>query len=54
MRIICFEKGAFDEYQNWIKTDRKLALRIGEIVKDILRDPFKGVGKPEPLKGDFS
>ena len=53
MKIICFEKNAFDEYQNWIQTDRKIALRIGEMVKDIPRDPFKGIGKPEPLKGDF-
>jgi toxin YoeB len=36
----------------WIKTDRKTALRILRIVDEILRDPFTGIGKPEPLK-DF-
>jgi toxin YoeB len=53
MRLITFERNAFAEYQKWIETDRKLAIRIGEIIKDILRDPFKGIGKPEALKGDF-
>jgi toxin YoeB len=42
MRLITFEKNAFNEYQKWIETDRKLAIRIGEIIKDILRDPLKG------------
>ena len=53
MKIISFEKNAFEEYQNWIQSDRKIAVRIGEIIKDILRDPFKGIGKPEALKGNF-
>lgn len=53
MRLISFEKNAFQEYQKWIETDRKLAIKIGEIIKDTLRDPFKGIGKPEALKGDF-
>ena len=53
MRLITFEKNAFEEYQEWIEIDRKLAIRIGQIIKDILRDPFKGIGKPEALKGDF-
>jgi len=53
MRLITFEKNAFEEYQEWIEIDRKLAIRIGQIIKDILRDPFTGIGKPEDLKGDF-
>ena len=40
---------AFKEYQEWITTDRKSALQIGDLIKDILRNPFDGVGKPEPL-----
>jgi toxin YoeB len=36
--------------QYWVKTDRKLALRVLEIVEGVLRDPFTGIGKPEPLK----
>lgn len=53
MRTICFEKSAFEEYQNWIGDDRKIALRIGEVIKDILREPYTGIGKPEALKGDL-
>jgi len=53
MRLISFDKGAFQEYQDWIERDKKIALRIGELVSDILRDPFKGIGKPEALKADF-
>jgi toxin YoeB len=34
----------------WVKTDRKAALRILELVEAVLRDPFDGIGKPEPLK----
>ena len=34
----------------WVKTERKVALRILEIVEAIMRDPFEGIGKPEPLR----
>lgn len=34
----------------WVETDRKVALRALELVEHILRDPFSGIGKPEPLK----
>ena len=35
---------------HWVETDRKTALRILELVEAVLRDPFAGIGKPEPLK----
>ena len=54
MRDIIFVPKAFKEYQEWISTDRKTALRIGDLIKDILRSPFDGTGKPEPLKYDFA
>jgi toxin YoeB len=54
MRDILFVPKAFKEYQEWIATDRKTALRIGDLVKDILRSPFDGIGKPEPLKHEFA
>jgi toxin YoeB len=38
------------DLQFWVKTDRKLALRALEIVEAVLRDPFTGIGKPEPLR----
>jgi len=34
----------------WVETDRRVALRAPELVENILRDPFSGIGKPEPLK----
>ena len=53
MRNVEFVPAAFLEYQKWIETDRKIALRIGDLVKDILRDPYEGVGKPEALRYQF-
>ena len=54
MRDILFVPKAFKEYQEWVATDRKTALRIGDLIKDILRSPFDGIGKPEPLKHEFA
>jgi len=34
----------------WVRTDRKIALRLLELLEAILRDPFAGIGKPEPLR----
>ncbi len=53
MRNIEFLPKAFKEYRDWIKTDRKVAMKIGDLIKDILRDPFEGIGKPEALKYEF-
>jgi toxin YoeB len=38
------------DLQYWVATDRKIALRTLELVDAIMRDPFDGIGKPEPLK----
>jgi len=37
-----------------LKEDRKMLARINTLIKDILRDPFDGIGKPEPLRGDLA
>ena len=39
-----------DDLRHWVETDRKVALRAFDLVEAILRDPFSGIGKPEPLK----
>jgi toxin YoeB len=39
-----------EDLRFWVETDRKTALRILDIVEAVLRDPFHGIGKPEPLK----
>ena len=38
------------DLRHWVETDRRTALRILELVEAVLRDPFLGIGKPEPLK----
>ena len=38
------------DLRHWINTDRKVALRIFELIEVVLREPFTGIGKPEPLK----
>jgi toxin YoeB len=48
-----FDSVAFQDYQEWTHTNPKIAKRIGELIQDILRDPFKGIGKPEALKHNW-
>lgn len=54
MRILEFDPSAFEDLAYWVKQDRKLALRIMRLITDIQRDPFQGIGKPEPLKHQLS
>jgi len=53
MKNIEFIPKAFIEYRNWVESDRKIALRISDLIKDILRSPFEGIGKPEALKYQY-
>ncbi|MFC0772330.1 Txe/YoeB family addiction module toxin [Terrimonas alba] len=45
---------AWEDYLYWQQTDKKVLERINDLIKDALRNPFKGIGKPEPLKGPYS
>ena len=47
---IIFSSKAWEDYEYWIKHDKKKIDRINKLIKDILRSPFEGIGKPEPLK----
>ncbi len=47
---ITFEQEAFDNYTNWAQEDEKIYTKKGTLIRDIERTPFKGLGKPEPLK----
>jgi toxin YoeB len=49
-REAVFDKNFLEDLRYWIRTDRKTAQRVLEIVLDVMRDPFAGLGKPEPLK----
>jgi len=51
MRRVVFEQEAFDDFCDWGSYDRQTFLRIHDLLKAILREPFKGIGKPEALKG---
>ena len=51
---IMFLDDAWQDYLYWQKVDKKLVKRINQLIKDIQRTPFEGVGKPEALKFDMS
>ena len=53
MRILWDER-AWEEYLSWQTQDKKTLKRINALIKDIQRDAYKGMGKPEPLLGNLS
>ena len=54
MRNVAFTPIAFQEYNDWFDTNEQMVERIRALIKDVDRDPFKGIGKPEPLKGNWT
>ncbi len=53
MKLI-FSSKAWDNYLYWQKTDKAMVKRINALINDIQRNPFDGIGKPEPLKHGLS
>ena len=49
-----FSDAAWDDYLYWQNQDKKTFRRINQLIRDIERDPFDGIGKPEPLKFDLT
>ncbi len=49
-----FTKKANEEMAYWSDNDQEIVIKILKLIEDIKKSPFKGLGKPEPLKGDFS
>ncbi len=49
MKLV-FSAAAWEDYLYWQQTDKKLVRRINGLIKETLRDPFGGTGKPEPLR----
>ena len=49
-RTIAFDQSGWEDYVYWQTQNRKTLRRINQLITDALRDPFAGVGKPEPLK----
>ena len=54
MGNLTFTEEAWDDYLYWQRQDKKTLNRINTILKDINRNPFDGIGMPEPLKGTMS
>lgn len=54
MRSVHFDPAAWDDFLFWLASDRKTARRIVRLIAEIQREPFGGIGKPEPLKGELS
>jgi toxin YoeB len=52
--MISFENSAFADYLQWEKKKKKIFDKINTLIKEISRDPFRGTGKPEPLKENWS
>ena len=51
---ITFSKNSWEDYVSWQREDKKILNRINQLIKDIQRTPFYGLGNPEPLKYDLS
>ena len=49
-RDTVFQPEFREDLRYWVQTDRKIALRAFDLIEAIMRDPFTGIGKPEPLK----
>ena len=52
--MISFTDTAFAEYRQWEKDDAKIFNKINSLITEVMRDPFHGTGKPEPLKWDWA
>ena len=51
---VVFSAHAWEDYQHWCETDRKTLLRLNKLIEECRRHPFKGSGKPEPLRGELT
>lgn len=53
-RAIRFTQAAWDDYTYWQTQDRKTLKRVNQLIEAVVREPFVGIGKPEPLLGSLS
>jgi toxin YoeB len=54
MRKLLWDESGWEDYLYWQVNDKKILFRINDLIKDAQRNPFSGLGKPEPLKGNLS
>ncbi|PXW67838.1 toxin YoeB [Blastomonas natatoria] len=53
MKLV-FADNAWEDYLHWQQADEKILIRLNDLIKECQRTPFKGTGKPEPLKGSLA
>ncbi len=53
-QLIAFTPNGWEDYQYWKQHDSSISQKIDDLIKDCLRNPHKGIGKPEPLIGDLT
>ena len=51
---LIFMSPAWEDYLYWQKTDKKMLKRINELIRQVQRTPYEGIGKPEPLRGNLT
>ena len=54
MHALKFDPEAWEDYLYWQNTDKAMLKRINGLIKEVVRDPYVGIGKPEPLKHELS
>jgi toxin YoeB len=54
MMKITFSKNSWEDYVSWQEEDKRVMKKINQMIKEIQRNPFQGIGSPEPLKYDLS
>lgn len=50
---LAFDEQGWEDFSHWLDADESMVAKIRALIKDIMRSPFKGLGKPEPLRGDW-
>ena len=53
-RMTSFTQNGWEDYRYWQEQGRKTFKRVNDLIRDIQRDPYEGIGKPEPLRGELS
>ena len=54
MRKLLWDEAGWEDYLFWQVNDKKILFRIKDLIKETQRNPFAGIGKPEPLKGNLT
>ena len=54
MRSLEFDQSAFEDLAYWVENDKKIVLKIFRLINEVQRNPFHGIGKPEPLRRNLA